>query len=68
MSWLTRLIHKAPAPQKTSQTDIVGLIRSHDLTGLLGAFSLGDWETRELVAAVLGKICRDSTAGFDYDR
>lgn len=34
---------------------------------LLSAFSLGDWQTRELVMAALGNLCRDNKPGEDYD-
>jgi hypothetical protein len=38
-----------------------------DIPILLSAFSLGDWQTRELVMAALGNICRDNKAGEDYE-
>jgi hypothetical protein len=40
---------------------------SSNVTGLLSAFSLGDWQTRELVVAALGNICRDSSPDGGYD-
>lgn len=48
--------------------DIVKLTRTADVAGLLRAFSLGNWETRELVAAAFGNVCRDSKPDVDYDR
>ena len=40
---------------------------ARDLDVLLSAFSLGDWQTRELVMAAFGNICRDNKPGEDYD-
>lgn len=38
-----------------------------DIPILLSAFSLGDWQTRELAMAAFGNICRDNRPGDDYD-
>jgi hypothetical protein len=40
---------------------------ARDIGILLSAFSLGDWQTRELVMAAFGNICRDNMPGDDYD-
>ena len=55
---------------RATPMEIMKLTKENDVPGLVQAFGrpFNDWDSRELIVAALGNICRDAREGTDYQR